>query len=121
MKKILYPIVALMFLIAACSQNTGGQQSTQSSPQKIASMGEREKYATFEAEFTCKLVSSENPEDIAAALKEFVPLAQKYGYTEETANYLKEKYEKDESFRDLVLEKVRKMCPETASKFEQTP
>ncbi|MBI2659362.1 hypothetical protein HYX05_04675 [Candidatus Woesearchaeota archaeon] len=113
MKKISYLVIAFMFLIAACSQQSAsGQQTAQSSPQKTASMGEREKYATFEAEFSCKFLSGDSDEETAAAIKESASLLQKYSYTEENVNSLREKYQDDASFEQLVLKKVNEMCPE---------
>ena len=79
---------------------------------------EEQRYAQLNAEFACDLMDSQNGEDALQSMQNIEVLAEKYDFTAEEFPTLKSKYETSNTFQQLVLSEMEKLCPESAAKLK---
>ena len=121
-------ILVTVIIVIATSGGNNGSVGESGSPslsntKNFARLTEEEKYVKFSAEFICYFASDGPVEDdgdvdaleIASDIKE---LGEKYGYTEDELVELKDKYDGDSNFEQLVLDETRDFCPETIAALE---
>lgn len=78
---------------------------------------EKELYAKLNAELACQLLEAEDLSDLTQTIEDFPELVEKYNFTLEEADELKDKYENNQNFKELVLEEVKELCPEAVDEF----
>lgn len=91
------------------SGKTDKSDLTNNSPNIL--MTEKEKYANFEAEFSCKLLGITDGAEMLKILGSFENFTIEHGYTAEMVQANVEKYSKDEEFRQIAFNDMRTLCP----------
>ena len=113
MKKtvILWSILVITIFISACSP--AKQESD-----NIADKGSGDKFKGFSAEVYCASYKFSIDGNLDQFNKEILNLGEKYGYAQDEANGLVGDHQYDMGFQRIVLEEVRKKCPDAAPSFE---
>ena len=76
---------------------------------------ERDRYASFEAEYACILAQAaetEDPDAFNTALQRVESIAEEHGFTAEDVSRLTTQYKDDHNFKLLAQEKMMEKCPE---------
>ena len=126
-QKQLIGIVAAVVVVVILIIVFFGKGSSNISTNKInlATLNEKEKYAMFEAEFACKLMSmrDNNYEDfdgsefIQQTLQAIDEVNEKYDYTMSEIEANRVKYATDTEFQELARDYAFEICPEIASEL----
>lgn len=84
---------------------------------KISIDPEKQEYAEFNAKVACGIFEVTSLEDLSAMVKKIQDTMEDYGYTEEDVTNLRDKYQKDEEFVEILKEELNKECPERVDEF----
>jgi len=113
-------VVIAVVLVVVFSLSRGNDSATNSetkAPTGAEVLSEEEKFAQFQAELSCELASSSSAEDVFIRMEKLAPLMEKYSYTNKDYQELKTKYEDQDSFKQLVLSKMKEQCPEVVEQM----
>ena|GEM_PF-3569111 len=108
-------IIALIFAFSGGDNDNSSSSSSTSSSSSASS--EEEKFAKFQAELTCELMSANSAGDIEATMKKTVSVMDKYGYDDAGYKTLETKYKDNAEFKELIISEMEKQCPTVASQL----
>ncbi len=93
--------------------NSDFADSDASSIQDISSLTKYEKYALFEAENTCRLMSIKwwDSDEVDKAADDMASILEKYGFSDADMESLRKEYSGDESFESTVITFMDELCP----------
>ncbi len=89
-------------------------QAASPADQDISSLTEYEKYALFEAESACLLMSTKwwDSDETDKVAKDMLSIPEKYSYSNADMESFRKEYSGDESFGFTVIKFMKELCPE---------
>lgn len=104
-------VVVVLIIAGVCFMFNGKTDKSNLTNSPTVPVTEKEKYASFEAEFTCQLLGVTNGTEMIKILGSFENFTIEHGYTDAIVQQNVALYKDDAEFKQLAFNYMEARCP----------